>query len=69
MNLRFTKAEQDAFETFEARHYKCMNKGKPKYRGSQSINIHLRSTGIGVAVIVKCCHCGLKENISDYDNW
>jgi hypothetical protein len=69
MNLKFTQSEQAAFEAFEQKHSKCMHKGKKKYRGGLALNIHLRTTGIAIAVIVKCCHCGTKENISDYDSW
>ena len=60
------KKELEAIEEFKMQHEYCYhthNKDASKYK------ITLKSTGIGESVVIKCCSCKDKKNVTDYSAW
>lgn len=35
----------------------------------RSFAFEFNPSGVGTSIVVKCCHCGKKENVTDYDCW
>ena len=60
------KNELEAIEEFKMQHEYCYNthnKDASKYK------ITLKATGIGESVVIKCCSCKDKKNVTDYSAW
>lgn len=60
------KKELEAIEEFKMQHEYCYhthNKDASKYK------ITLKATGIGESVVIKCCSCKDKKNVTDYGSW
>ena len=60
------KKELEAIEEFKMQHEYCYhthNKDASKYK------ITLKATGIGESVVIKCCSCKDKKNVTDYSAW
>lgn len=61
-----TKNELAAIEEFKMQHEYCYynhNKPASKYK------IILESAGIGETVVIKCCSCKDKKDVTDIGSW
>ena len=59
------ESEHKAVNAFIEKHQECYIKAK---KDSQ-FRIKMKSTGMGYSVKIKCCSCGQKENVTDYNSW
>lgn len=59
VEFKLTPAEEERANTFMRQHKKC--------RGLFSYTF--TPTGIGIGVDIKCCSCGEKRDITNYDCW
>lgn len=60
------KIELGNISRFKTQHQYCYDTYK---KDSSKFKITLKSTGIGESVVIKCCACKERENVTDIGAW
>lgn len=66
--MMITIPELDKINDFYIEHIFCYKKADSKNPNSD-FNIKLRTTGLGLSIVVKCKCCGTKKDVTDYSVW
>jgi hypothetical protein len=60
------KIELEKIYEFKMQHEYCYYEHK---KDASKFKIILKATGIGESVVIKCCACKERENVTDYGDW